>query len=279
MATLTATVTDSITGELAKLTASFSVSSANPIVGVNSSGISDVQAACGIQRSWRGYNTPDITSTGIPTAWPGGQAGTWPSTVIMPVVSIKPSLTAYSNGSLDAALLAFAKTIPAGVMISCWHEGERANENNSAATITGLHEWAYPIIKQGSPNCLYGQIYTTYSTRSSRVTNWTCPGLDFYGLDGYSVGSTDTADVNLGTCATQILAAEPNARFAVTETNSDIQSQRPSWFTTAWSWAQQNECIVFQSFWNAVAPDTTLNWIPSDTATINVLKSITSQSG
>ena len=67
-------------------------------------------------------------------------------------------------------------------------------------------------------------------------------------------------------------------RLAVTECNSAIQSSRPQWFRDTWSWAQENNCLTYFTFWDNAGSGTSYAWLPDDTATIAALTAINAAS-
>ena len=56
------------------------------------------------------------------------------------------------SGSLDAKLWAFAALVPAGAMVTCWHEGEAAAHGLTASPVLGLHARCRP------PEMVYGHL-------------------------------------------------------------------------------------------------------------------------
>ena len=199
---------------------------------------------------FRGYDTP---AQGVPASWPGTGAGPVPSGVTLPVISIKPDISAVLAGSLDAQLAAFAAQVPAGAMVTCWHEGETAADGFTTAQILGLHAHCYPIFKAGSPGCLYGQIVSCYTANPASahypLGQWMAAGLDFYGLDGYQTTSSDNAASIFGNAASQISGAIGTVPLAIIECNSPVAANRPGWFNDTWSWAQSNNCLAYFSYW------------------------------
>ena len=86
----------------------------------------------------------------------------------MPVISIKPDIGELLSGALDEPLRAFAALVPAGAMVTCWHEGETAGNGLSAGQVLALHDRSRRIFKAASPHCRYGQIVSCYTaTRAS----------------------------------------------------------------------------------------------------------------
>jgi hypothetical protein len=240
---------------------------------------SAVSAATGGLAAYRGYNTP---GEGVPGSWPGPSAGPLPPGASLPIISIKPDIKDVLSGALDKQLAAFAAQVPAGAWVTCWHEGERANEGHTTSDILGLHARCHKIFKAQSPHCLYGQIVTCYTaTRASGhypLGQWMAPGLDFYGLDGYQAAKTDTADSVFGAAARQITGALGAAPLAIIEVNSSLPNSRPAWFSDTWAWAEANNCLTYLTYWDAAGSGTPYAWQASATATIGKLSAINSAS-
>jgi len=238
-----------------------------------------VSAATGGLAGFRGYDTP---AQGAPASWPGPGASPVPASASLQVISIKPDIGDVLSGSLDDELRAFARSVPAGDMVTCWHEGEAASNNFTPAQILGLHAHCYPIFKAASPSCRYGQIVTCYTaTRASGhypLGQWMAPGLDFYGLDGYQATSASTAATVFGAAAHQIQGALGTVRLAVTECNSAILASRPQWFNDTWSWAQANNCLTYFTYWESAGSASSYAWLPDDTAAIAALTAINATS-
>ena len=238
-----------------------------------------VSAATGGLAGYRGYDSP---AQGTPASWPGPGASPAPASASLQLISIKPDIGAVLSGSLDQQLHGFARLVPAGAMVTCWHEGETAYNNYTTAQILGLHAHCYPIFKAASPGCRYGQIVTCYTaTRASGhypLGQWMAPGLDFYGLDGYQPASSHTVASVFGAAASQINGALGPVQLAVTECNSAIQASRPQWFRDTWSWAQENNCLTYFTFWDSAGSGTPYAWLPDDTAAIAALAAINAAS-
>ena len=228
---------------------------------------------------FRGYNTP---GQGVPAAWPGPGANPMPAAASLPVISIKPDIGEVLSGSLDSQLGAFAALVPAGAMVTCWHEGETAGNGLAAGQVRALHAYCRPIFKAASPRCRYGQIVSCYTaTRASGhypLGRWMAPGLDFYGLDGYQASSSHTAASVFGTAARQIERAVGAVQLAVTECNSVIPAGRPKWFRETWSWARAHGCLTYFTFWDGAGSGAPYAWLPGDSATISALSAINAAS-
>lgn len=218
----------------------------------------------------------------MPATWPGPGAKPVPAAAKLPVISIKPDIGELLSGALDAQLSAFAALVPAGAMVTCWHEGETAGNGLSAGQVRALHARSRRIFKAASPHCRYGQIVSCYTaTRASGhypLGQWMAPGLDFYGLDGYQAAASHTAASVFGTAASQISRALGPVQLAVTECNSVIPASRPKWFMDTWSWAQAHGCLTYFTFWYGAGTATPYAWLPDDSATISALAGINAAS-
>jgi hypothetical protein len=82
-----------------------------------------VSAATGGLAGYRGYDSP---AQGTPASWPGPGASPAPASASLQLISIKPDIGAVLSGALDQQLHGFARLVPAGAMVTCWHEGETA---------------------------------------------------------------------------------------------------------------------------------------------------------
>ncbi len=238
-----------------------------------------ISAATAGLAGFRGYNTP---GQGVPASWPGPGANPVPAAAELPVISIKPDIGELLAGSLDRRLSAFAALVPAGAMVTCWHEGETAGNGLSAGQVLAVHERAGRIFKAASPHCRYGQIVSCYTATSASghypLGQWMAPGLDFYGLDGYQAAASHTAESVFGTAASQIRRALGPVRLAVTECNSVLRARRPDWFRDTWSWARAHGCLTYFTFWYGAGTATPYAWLPDDSATISALARINAAS-
>lgn len=275
------TATDKASGALDVISASFTVYPL-PQVGTNHGSWGAVAAAASPLAAFRAYNPP---STGVPATWPGKDAQPVPSGVALPVISFWPpdvsgvqDIAGMIAGHYDTQLSAYAKLIPAGALVSCALEGEAGVNPWTAAQIRALHAHVYPLVKAGSPHCLYGQIVTCYTASKGSahypLGQWIAPGMDFYGLDGYQGSGGASAASVFGAAASAITAVQPGAVLAVTETNSPVQADRPAWFAAAWQWAIAERCLCFCAYFDGAGSGTSYEWVPGDTATISALAGI-----
>lgn len=145
--------------------------------------------------TWRTYNN---LATGVPASWSVSAAKNDPALgVQISYLSIKTDMTAAASGGLDAALTAFAKTMPAGAYLSWWPEGEAGRHNGGsgypAATFAAALKRVYQVMKSANSQINVGPCYMTYSLTSGHgfpLDNWYNGELadsgDFISWDGYN---------------------------------------------------------------------------------------------
>jgi hypothetical protein len=180
--TLTAKVTDTVTGEFNTKTASFIVN--EPIMVGTDNGYDGkvwnaVHAAVPKVPGFRKSINLSAASPnfGMPLTWNEGT--TIPTAAKKCILSWKPLVTGPNgvlSGALDAKIAAWAKSCQANSVakggklyaVSTWHEGESDDKQpGSSATLTGpqirsMHDHIYRIFKPLAPDVLYGQIWTAY---------------------------------------------------------------------------------------------------------------------
>lgn len=247
-----------------------------PIFGVNAEATyQDFCQALGVSSvvGWRGYCTP---TQGVPSAWPGGGLSV-PSGVTTPIVSIKPNISAVLSGSLDSALAAYFALVPAGAIVTLWHEGEHS-AGVSAATLIAMHAHVYPIFTaHAAAGAKYVQIFETFTAYSGSshypLSQWVCSAanggtnLDGYFFDWYPDTATDlTATASVSAALTQLLSVTTSPLIGITECNYTTNvtpgqgitwtgpqgtSTPADWFAQAWAWAQANNCYCFFPFYNS----------------------------
>lgn len=251
-----------------------------PVTGLNQSAFPAVSSAIGGVSGVRAYRTPGP----IPAAYPGNSGGALPAGATLVVVSLKPDIASFIQGAQDAAFTAYVKSCPPSTMLTLWHEGERANEGHAAQDIVNLHTRAHALAVAAKPSVLYGQVYTCYSSTNGRVTDFTAPGMDFYGLDGYASSDNSTADSIFGATLKQLRMVDgADGPVAVTEVNADstgkfsagLSAARVKFFNDAWAWAKAHSAVCYFPFWN---DGTAATWVAGDTAVIGALSAIVTDS-
>lgn len=268
--TVMAVATGPASGLSATATAETAVRSL-PAVGCNKGAWAAVSAVAGPLTAFRGYDSP---KTGVPSSWPGASAGPIPPGVL-PIVSLNLPVGTVLDGTLDAALTSWAAQVPAGALVTVGAEDERGALPWLPVQIRALHARCYQLIKRASPDCLYGQIVTTYTATpasahyplaTSSDPRWVQADLDWYGLDAYQTSPTDTPAANLGAAIAQMRLAGAAGPWVVTETNTHY-GDRAGWFTACWEYAREIGALAVCSFWG----DAPYAWDAGDTATIRAL--------
>jgi hypothetical protein len=263
-----------------------------PLLGANKGSYATVDAAVGTLPAYRGYGYP---ADGIPASWPGSDAAPVPAGVTMPVISFYPpqidsgafyDITGMAGGTYDAELIAYFSLVPANALVACFHEGESNTygagkpapvRNGTEATYVAMHEHLYALFHMhAAAGARYGQIFSSYSSNpassSYPLSNWVAPGMDFYGIDGYQGGGSDTIANTFGTSLTQIEVVQSSPVIAIPETNSYLEADRPAWFADVAAWAPDALCLC--TFWASG----TYAWVPDDIATISELEAINTAS-
>ncbi len=224
-------------------------------------------------------------------------------------VSIRPELWKLINGYYDSQLQAFLTAAPAGPtsLVALWHEASTMgasggsyytyfesldqnfpNSGGAAGLLTQAQTYVQAKAQLWQANVQVGAIEMVDTDDANslwdRVNPWMALNLDFYACDIYDSSTADTDPCSLlvtwqGVCAELVLGGY--ATIGITETNSRFPARRPWWFTTAWSWLQQNgytsDVTSFLTFWNPNGAESG-DWIPEDWATIDALYAILAQS-
>jgi hypothetical protein len=244
------------------------------LFGTNKSAYAQMAAAGIPLWSLRSYNAP---AASVPPTFPGSGAMPLAPAPVVPIVSIKPSPAAVLGGQLDGALAAYFKAAPAGTFISPWHEGNLPASafSGSPSQFVAMHAYIAAVARKANPAVKVCAIYGTYRvfTSGQNLSDWVCPGLAGYFLDGYQNSADHTPDVVFGQSWAEVLAVEPAARLGIAETNSTTDPA--AWFPQAFMWAQAHGAIAFAPFFNA--PGGGLPFNATDTAVITVLKQLSAE--
>ena len=295
------------------------VSVSAPVLGANGDSSSGGEytwetfyGAFGPFQGYRGYDAQG-TGAAMPTTFPGPAAGPLPAGSSYWVISFGPDITNVLNGDYDTEIVAYANDAQThavnngggGVVLSAWKEGDI--DGPTPAQITALHAYMYQLIKPNAPDVLYGQIFSSYTANPASsnypLTQWmgTANGLpvsnpdatplDFYGLDGYKLGTGSTWANVFGYGVTAIRGVFPDVPLAIPEINCGADSNanpnplwadRAAWFTECWNQAVALNFLFMMTFWLQQASDTANEWVPGDAsqpATIAALKAIAAASG
>lgn len=232
-------------------------------------------------------------------------------------VSIRPELWKLINGYYDSQLQAFLTAAPAGPtsLVALWHEASTMgasggiynpyfesldtnfkNSGGAAGLLTQAQTYVQAKAQLWQANVQVGAIEMVDTDDGAqlwgRVCPWMASGLDFYACDVYDSSTADAdpcllLDAWQWACTEQQNTVPPTVpasfvpTIGITETNSRFPARRPWWFTTAWSWLQQNgytsDVTSFLTFWNPNGAESG-DWIPEDWATIDALYAILAQS-
>jgi len=229
-----------------------------PLFGMNHGAFSNgtVAAVMGQVDGFRGYNAP---SAGVPAVWPGNGAGPIPNGIRKPFISIRPDITSFNTGALDAQISSYMKLCPPGSFLSLWAEGEAQRYPWTPEQIVTMHERALWLKFNANPAIWYGQIAETYAANHrADFASYICPGLDYYALDVYP----EAAGQPIATTAAKALDAMTgldSPRIGITEFDPRGASAKfpddPSAFSDAWKFAQSEGMFVFMTY--MVEPYTT----------------------
>lgn len=248
------TVTDPASGGSATATATCSV---RIPFGVNTAAYGIVSPSLSGVSFTKSFADTGLTN-GVPAKWPGNPKYSLPAgTTTLACFRPDPQMTI--SGQLDSLLTAFIKQAPAGSWLTAWQEANDPGNSYwsqpgaSVSQLVTMHAYLHALVKKTSPAVLYGEDLGTYPVyaQGQDITSYTCPGLDWYSLDGYDPKGTFTPEAVFGKAWQGILAAAPGARPAITETNS--ADTTGAWFTACWEWLSANRGVLFSTFWNGPA--------------------------
>lgn len=241
------------------------------VVGANHGGYADVAGAVSPLplMAYRGYKS------GIPAAWSGEPLGVTCPTVNLAIKDVAGT----ASGKYDAELAAYFRQVPNGALVTIDGEYEAQRYPYTPVQVISAIHNARAIFKANAPaGAKFGQNVGSYTANPKSkhypLSQWIVSGLDFYALDGYQDNQATTPAGVFGPDVEQVRSVEPNAVFAIFETNSAFPGQvRADWFKAAYAWAKETNCLTFISFWNAQYA-----WDSQDTATINSLSVINADS-
>ena len=211
---------------------------------------------------------------GLPLDWPtniaaGGPLDSNGDTVTM-IVSIQPNMSMLLNGDFDSGILRWTEQAPPGSALALWHEASGQGYLGLTASLQVQGQQHLHSLLSGS-NILVGAIEDT-----SGCSSWMAANLDFYCVDVYgSLGSAASQMSSFVSCC----SPAAYSRFGVTETNHNVEADRPAWFQSVWgelleiSATQGTSPLCMLTYWNASGP-LSGDWVPSDTATITELGNI-----
>ena len=196
----------------------------------------------------------------LAATWPVMQSG-GPS-----VWSIRPDLAELFNGHLDAMIKSALQTAPNGSYLTAYHEP--ALSGLTPDTITKVQKYLHTLVHDTTDQVHFGNI-----TLPGDAPHWDAPGMDWYGLDVYDFHENNNAlrALNYWYYNGEIRASAPTL---ITETNTNIVANRPSWFTQVYEWlASAPPGWAMCTFWSPGG-----HWsgpfLPNDIATIHTLNQI-----
>lgn len=225
-------------------------------------------------------NTTSSQPGPVPKAWPSLKD---PSA--RACVSIRPEPISVVEGHLDAALIAFLTSAPAGPpsLLGLWHEASSMKYPIHPANLRGAQSHIQALARKHHANVRVGAIENaTISAEKSRV--WMARNLDFYCCDIYDnrdCNSVPSAQLDQFHRYCDALMDSGSATIGVTETNSRCKQRRPYWFTHVWSWLESHGFTsgrtCFLTYWNPKGPESG-RWLAGDRATIDALYGILEKS-
>ncbi|MGD0685924.1 MAG: hypothetical protein ABSA03_12505 [Streptosporangiaceae bacterium] len=234
-------------------------------------GTDDVNWAA-FTRAVSGVRGRRFTAHGVPRSFPR------PGGVSQIIQNFNPDPEQVIRGSLDRALVAYAKTIPNGGIVCPLLEGERANLHHTAAEVTGAIDHCYKIIKEHAPGCRVVQTLTCYSliSRKGAFDSYLSHQVDAIYMDAYQHDTRRTVANFVKPCADAIRSATGKP-LGIAECNSWMESERPSWFSGLWALALSDRYEVFYPFFTAPGDGPPVQWVSHDDRTIGVLRMIAAE--
>jgi len=223
-------------------------------------------------RSVSGVRGKRFTAAGVPRSFPR------PRGVSQVIHNFNPDPHRVMSGSLDRALIAYAKTIPAWGIVCPLLEGERPNLHHTAAEVTGTIDHCYKIIKEHAPHSRVVQTVTCYSliARKRAFGSYLSHRVDAIYMDAYQEDPGRTLANFVKPCADAIRSATGKP-LGIAECNSWVESERPSWFSGLWALAMRDRYQVFYPFFTAPGYGPPVQWESRDSKTIDVLRKIAAE--
>lgn len=218
---------------------------------------------------------------GVPSSWPGPPAGqnqpVPPGAQVL--VCFMPPLADLLAGKLDAQLKAWLAQAPAGSWVTAYQESNDPSNGfwqqagASQGSLLAMHTYLQDFCAASAPHVSYGADIGSSPIYGAGqdCTAWVPAGLGWYSFDGYDRPVKDSSGVWVSkyTAAQvfagigQVKAKWPDARVAITETNTYRVTQDPAsagaWFTAAYEVGKQYGCSVFSTWWGP-ANTTNADW-------------------
>lgn len=233
------------------------------ILGVNLDAWPDVSASVAGLTGVRAYHQP---ADGVPAEW----RGDLPARAV-PVVSLRPNPYDLLAGEYDADLPAFLASAPPSARVELWHacnaldQDEAARYHVTPRLLVAASAYVRAVARDVAPGVLVGQGFATYPVwrRGQDLTPWVCPGLDWYGLDGYQGHDEDRTPASVfGPAIDQARSAGATGPLLITETNSSVD--QAAWFDACLYYAAwQGMAGMFGFFGggaNAWQPELSATW-------------------
>jgi hypothetical protein len=156
-------------------------------------------------------------------------------------------------------------------------EGERGNFGLSAKTFLTGFSRAYDTLKAANPKIKVVQTVTCYSmiSRKGAFPSYLSSKADAIYMDTYQTDPHHTVANFIEPCL-KVIQQHTGKPSGMCEGNSTIVANRPGWFTDLWDLAKASHFEVFYPFFFAPGGGA-YAWLPGDTKTISVLRSIATQ--
>lgn len=224
----------------------------------------------------------DSSGNGVPVKWPGNPANPVPAGATA-LVCFDPDPAMTLAGTLKSQLSAYIEQAPEGSWLTGWQEANRPGgpyqslSGSSAAQLTDLHGYLHNLVQQVNPGVLYGECISTSPVRAGQdVTPWICPGLGWYSMDGYDPDGNSTPEAVFGQAWQDILTVAPDARPAISETNSIDPTG--GWFTSCWDWLTSRNGTLIATFWGQGGEGSQHEYVfPPPAAALAALQSVGAQ--
>jgi hypothetical protein len=206
----------------------------------------------------------DLT-TGIPSSYPSYPQG------VTPILSFRADPVQMASGSLDSALEAFADLVPADSHLIYYHEAETLDKGITAPNLQAAQARFLAVTKSVSNSFKLWQVFSCYSAKTGRITEWTCPGFDGYGFDCYPYTLNESPDDVLGLAIAQCKESGYDIpAIGVMECGSTRVADRAMFLSATYELAIGYGAEMFCSF--GVPGDT--EFVESDPASVSTMRII-----